>query len=135
MPNIAIVDDEPILLDLLSTLLLRDGHEVLALGSPVAALDSILSGQTQFDLLLTDVEMNSITGFDLVKQLMEAGFKSPVIFMSGYPRVPAELGSDLRKMAVLEKPFTAGELRAAVALALAGGMPGSRTAAGATSLQ
>jgi two-component system OmpR family response regulator len=117
MANILVVDDEPVLLDLISTALRRDGHQVIAMTDPVAACESFDSGRIAVDLLVTDVTLRPISGFEIVSRLIKKGFTSPVLFMSGFPALSDALGGlDMR--AVLEKPFTAQQLIAAVHNAL-----------------
>jgi CheY-like chemotaxis protein len=119
MANILAIDDESILLALISATLRRDGHNVTAMTDPLAAVDSFISGRAAVDLLLTDVTMKPISGFEVLTRLVSAGFDGPVLFMSGYSALSGCVAESLGVRAVIEKPFTAPQLRAAVARALA----------------
>ena len=121
MANVMVIDDESVLLDLISACLRRDGHHVTAMTDPLAAIDSFMHGQVAIDLLLTDVSMDPIGGFEIVKRLIKAGFDGPVLFMSGYTALSGAVIGSLGERAVIEKPFTAAELRSAVRRALAKG--------------
>ena len=112
MANIFVIDDESILLDLISNALRLDGHKVTTFSEPMSML--AVPGCPLMDLLVTDVEMRPINGFEVAKRLIMRGFQGPILFMSGYS-YPRD-SSDRRL--VIEKPFTAGQLRAAVSKAL-----------------
>jgi DNA-binding response OmpR family regulator len=104
------------LLDLISATLRLDGHQVLAHNNPMDALRAATQGN--IDLLLTDIHTKPISGFEAAKRLNNAGCKAPVLFMSGYPAVTNAIAGGLGGRSILEKPFTAQQLRAAVAKAL-----------------
>jgi DNA-binding NtrC family response regulator len=115
MAHILVIDDESIVLDLISRTLRMDGHTVTAISDPVAAMDSAGGGHLPIDLLLTDVNMKPVSGPELVQRLFAAGFSAPVIFMSGYPSVPGVIPGSNSPYSVIDKPFTIGELRVVVA--------------------
>lgn len=118
MATILVIDDEPIVLDLISTVLRLDGHDVQAISDPLAAL--LLIGRTQcFDLLLADVKMHPIGGFELARRAAESGFDIPILFITGYSGLSAVIRGASAKYDVLEKPFTASSLRRAVNTVLA----------------
>jgi DNA-binding NtrC family response regulator len=114
MANILMIDDEPLLLGLISNTLRLDGHKTIALSDPLDALDYQREGQSPIDLLLTDIDMKPISGFELVNRLTKAGFDGPVLFTSGYPALSGAIANSLGQRSILEKPFTAPQLRAAV---------------------
>lgn len=118
MANILLIDDEPVLLDLLSASLKKDGHNVAAISNPLAASDLFKSGEAAFDLVVTDVEMRPISGFEVVRQLLHIGWCGAVLFMSGHSSHSGALAGQPGKGAIIEKPFTAVEFRSAVARAL-----------------
>ncbi|WP_367870245.1 response regulator [Luteolibacter sp. Populi] len=79
---ILVVDDEPKNIQVVGPLLLKQGHEVIAAGSGEEALAKLRSVKP--DLLLLDVMMPGMTGFDLCRKL-RAQFEwqdIPVIFLS-----------------------------------------------------
>jgi DNA-binding response OmpR family regulator len=70
------------------------------------------------DLVLTDIRMPGRSGLDVVASLVEAGWRVPVIFMTGFGddytrHRAAELGARL-----LDKPFRIEQLTAAVKASL-----------------
>lgn len=119
MASILVIDDERALLDLVSNCLRRDGHKVTAMTGPSAAIDFFISGRLTVDLLLTDVKMTPMSGFETFRRLTEAGFSGPVLFMSGYSALSSAVAEKLGGSAIIEKPFTAPDICAAVNLCLA----------------
>ena len=116
--RLLVVDDENIVLDLIATVLRTDGHTVTALSDPSMASDC--PNIAAIDLILTDVTMTPFSGFELVKRLTILGFDGRVLFMSGFSNLSAAISQSLGERALLEKPFTAMELRKAVNRILSG---------------
>ena len=114
MAFILVIDDEPLLLDLVSTVLRMAGHEITAVADPTLVESTITNALTPVDLLIADVDMRPITGFALVKQLRARHIDCPVIFMSGHQGLNGIVTDSLGHRFMLEKPFTAPELRSAV---------------------
>jgi two-component system OmpR family response regulator len=127
MALICVLDDEPTLLDLISTTLRSDGHKVLAVANPNAACDAIIGAQPSVDLLITEAQIKPISGFELVKRLRSKGIECPVIFTSHHHGIAAVLTESLGRRSVIEKPFSAAELRSVVRKSL---VTGKRNAAG-----
>lgn len=115
MAHILVIDDESVLLDLITRTLRHDGHTVTALDNPIAAMESASGGKSPIDLLLTDVNMRPISGPELVKRLTHAGFQAPVLYMSGYPSFSNTIAGTGGAYSVIDKPFTIAELRIVVA--------------------
>ena len=65
MARILAVDDERAILDALARVLGRDGHEVVKATDPTAVPGMDLS---RFDLVLCDVMIPGLDGFELVRQ-------------------------------------------------------------------
>ena len=112
MARILAVDDERAILDALARVLGRDGHEVVKAADPTAVPGMDLS---RFDLVLCDVMMPGLDGFELVRQI-RPDFDGPIIFLTA--RVAEEdavAGYGLGADDYVRKPFGAAELRAKVA--------------------
>lgn len=110
--HILLVDDEPDVLDYLQSRLERLGYAVTPAGSGPAALDIFHNAPTNFQLLLTDVVMPQMSGFEVAKRLHEAVPSMKILFMSGYTgteyfRQKGMLGTDLP---FIEKPFHIDDL-------------------------
>ena len=78
MARILAVDDERAILDALARVLGRDGHEVVKAADPTAVPGMDLS---RFDLVLCDVMMPGLDGFELVRQI-RPGFDGPIVFLT-----------------------------------------------------
>ncbi|WP_430906087.1 ATP-binding response regulator [Maribacter sp. 2-571] len=67
-----------------------------------------------YDLVLTDIQMPQITGFEVLKRLQEGEYKhytgQPIIAMTGRRDLETEAYTSLGFAQVLQKPFSKGEL-------------------------
>lgn len=83
MYDILIIDDDVASLEMLAEKLKMEGYQVRPANDPNLALMSIQSKQP--DLILTDVNMPSMTGYELFGKLQqnELTRNIPVIFISG----------------------------------------------------
>ncbi len=87
------------------------GYVALSLGAPPLAL-RWLAGVSPCDLLILDVRMPGVSGFELARYAREQRPDLPVLFMSGLVE-PDSSGRD-GFHDFLAKPFTQEELVAAV---------------------
>ena len=65
--RILLADDEQDLLDVLSEFLEDEGYQVVTANDGVAALE-ILARDSRFDLLLSDINMPRMKGFELISE-------------------------------------------------------------------
>ncbi len=118
--KILVVDDEPGIRDFLEMYLRRRGYYVVTCADGQQALDLVLSGQFDYDLLLTDNSMPRLRGTDLARRLRENGRAQPAILITADAHAlfgePPE-GINL----VMGKPFANGELLAEIVRLLAAG--------------
>jgi len=78
--RILVVDDEVITLKITRRLLVENGFDAdIAPGSAEAM--KLLSSQP-YDLVIVDITMPSISGFDLIQLMQSFDYKVPVIFLS-----------------------------------------------------
>ena len=112
MARIIAIDDEQAILDVIERILKRDGHDVLCLADPTSALKLNLA---RADLILCDVMMPGIDGFELVRELRPR-FDGPIIFLTAkVAEEDAVTGYGIGADDYVRKPFGAAELRAKVA--------------------
>ena len=112
MARIVAIDDEQAILDVLERILKRDGHDVLGLTDPARSLELDLA---RVDLILCDVMMPDIDGFELVRELRPR-FDGPIVFLTAkVAEEDAVTGYGLGADDYVRKPFGAAELRAKVA--------------------
>lgn len=112
--RILVVDDEPDTLGLIELTLATAGYEVRTGFDGKTAL--ALLRQEAFDLLLLDIMMPDISGFEVVLQLQaDATPLPPVIFLTAKSRPEdRERGNALGARAYLVKPTTRGQLLDAI---------------------
>lgn len=111
MARILAVDDDRAILDVLGRVLRRAGHEVVgeADSTRVPAMDL-----GRFDLILCDVMMPGLDGFELVRQI-RGRVDAPILFLTAkVAEEDAVTGYGLGADDYIRKPFGAAELRAKV---------------------
>jgi two-component system sensor histidine kinase ChiS len=123
MAHLLVIDNEPVFLNLISSSLRHDGHNVIALEEPTDVLRLLLEEHAQVDLLITGLVMKPFSGFELLKRLNRAAVDVPVLFTSDSSALSTLVASGLGGRAILEKPFTSVQLRNAVARALGKNKP------------
>ncbi len=79
--RILVVDDEPDLCEILCFNLENEGFEVERAYSAEGALSLMAAGQ-RFHLILLDVMMESMSGYDMARQLRATGDNTPIIFLT-----------------------------------------------------
>ena len=80
-PCICVVDDDDAVRDSLELFLSMKGLKVLTYGSGQQLLDN--EGRVFPQLLILDIHMPEMDGFELLSHLRQRGMDAPVIFMSG----------------------------------------------------
>jgi DNA-binding response OmpR family regulator len=112
-PLAIVVDDEPLIRQLVSTVLRRRGWTVIEAADGSVALSVV--GEGSVDLLVTDYEMPVISGLRLAEQMRELDDQLPVLMVSGRPDVAHKMRS-LRgpHTAFVRKPFPVEELVASI---------------------
>jgi len=134
--RVLIVDDEPILIDLLREIFARFQHghvyEITPAYTVVDAYD--LLQREQFDLVLLDMVVPMmgdpwpwIQGLDLLKRVRRLGVKAPIFMMTGVWNTEKEAEAMIEGAAgYLHKPFDQRELNRLVTLALRPDPPTAR---------
>ena len=82
MPKILIVDDEPVVLDVLRRLLEEDGREIALAGGLDAAVE--VARQGPLDVALVDKNLQGASGLDLSRRLKAMQPELEVILITGY---------------------------------------------------
>lgn len=77
---VAVIDDDPLNRHALEALLSLFGHTVELYESGEALLER--AAACRAFCLLIDVQLGSASGFDLARQLAEAGYNFPIIFLT-----------------------------------------------------
>ena len=119
MANILIVDDDPMSLKLLTHALEGSGHKVSTAESGPAALH-LLYGGLVCDLLLTDVMMPELSGFDLARVAKLKRQQIRVLYLTAFDGTPDVLGDNgPRYGKVLHKPLLPDQISWEIDAALA----------------
>ena len=115
--NILIVDDDVNILELLQRHLQSWNYHVYKAISVKEAV--FILRDASIDLLITDLKMPEIDGFELIKFVSEHYPKLPKLVVTGYPSVQDSLAAiKSGVVAYLTKPFTKDELNTAIQNAL-----------------
>jgi len=115
--RILVVDDEPKICEFLGILLGREGYQTDSAYNAADALAQI--EQNSFDLVLTDLKMPGMDGFELITRLKKIRPDLPVIMITGYATV--ETAVQALRYGVddyVTKPFNIDELRKVIARSL-----------------
>ena len=109
MVRILLVEDDEILLDLISEYLGENGYDVTTSNNAKDALD--LAYEQNFDLLILDVKLPKGDGFSLLSSLRELGVSAPSIFTTSLNTIDdLEKGYKSGCDDYLKKPFELKEL-------------------------
>ena len=113
------IDDDPMVAMAIEVCLQRQGLEVTIADGGEAGMRELESGH--FDVMIVDVFMPHMRGFDSVRLFHERRPDIPIIAISGYAFANTERAPDLLRMAIelgaaccLRKPFTPDALLTSV---------------------
>lgn len=111
--RLLIVEDEVRLADTLRQLMNRQGYTADVYYDGVSGLDNATTGI--YDLMVLDVMLPGMNGFQVVKKLREAGVTTPVLMLTAKSDVGDRIhGLDCGADYYLTKPFEPEELLACV---------------------
>ncbi len=109
--KILVVEDDAVMRELVIEVLDDAGYCVTTAASPQEALAAGLDDGSELDLLLSDVVMPGMTGFDLSGQLRARHDQLRVLYMSGYSdQALADRGELTMEEPFIRKPFGNQEL-------------------------
>jgi len=107
--NILIVDDDQVMAQSIQSVLNTRGHNVQMVHNPLKALEKIEEGA--FDLVLLDVMMPEMTGFQLIDALNRTNLDTYFIIMTGGVSMESAVEAIRRGASdYLKKPFEPDEL-------------------------
>jgi DNA-binding response OmpR family regulator len=106
--RILVVDDEALIRNLNTKVLIDSGYHVDAVEDGAAAWDTLQ--QKSYHLLITDNAMPKVTGVELIEKVRSAGLAIPVIMATGtLPKEEFTRRPWLQPAATLVKPYTVAE--------------------------
>jgi DNA-binding NtrC family response regulator len=119
--TVVVVDDDPMMLDVIGRILQRENFHLMRAGDGQAALRQIEEHGGPVDLLVTDFAMPGMLGRELADRVRKRHPSVKVLYQTGFSDMLFEDRVELEEgAAFLEKPFTARGLREAARLALFG---------------
>jgi two-component system, cell cycle sensor histidine kinase and response regulator CckA len=116
--RVLVVEDDPVVRDVTVALLERQGHRVVVADSSVHAIELFDADPAAIDLLVTDVVMPQLNGWELAECLRAQRAELPIVFMSGYTDGAIGGASLDEGMTFMPKPFSATDLATAMRHAL-----------------
>ena len=107
--SILVVDDDPDISKLIKQSLTKNGFKVYAFTDPMAALEDFKINCKTCRIILSDIRMPGINGYELVKKAKEIDKQIKVILMSAFEINEREFHNllpDIKVDAFLQKPFS-----------------------------
>ena len=117
MAKIIIIDDEPAMVEVIVTLCREKGHQAFPFSAAAKAVEQMASIEPQ--IVITDVKMESMSGFDVLRHVKENHKQTLVILITAYASVDTAI--EAMKMGAhgyVPKPFKIDELQMTVQRAL-----------------
>jgi DNA-binding response OmpR family regulator len=105
--TVMVVDDEPMIRKLVTSALSTSGYKVVDAETPQQAM-KMMDSHPGLDLLLTDVVMPEVGGWELAEQMRQKRPELKVLFMSGFEPVADRTSPE--NTSFLQKPFRITEL-------------------------
>jgi two-component system cell cycle sensor histidine kinase/response regulator CckA len=116
--TILLVDDDPVALQTIEAFLHGLSCTVLPVSLPTEALKTALVLPLNLDILITDIWMPGMDGFELAEQILAQHPSVKVLYVTGDKVAGDRLKQEQKPH--LMKPFTLQELRAALNMLLWG---------------
>lgn len=113
MAHILLVEDEPKMARGLRDNLAFEGHDVTVTGDGADGYETML--RETFDLVILDVMLPHMSGFDVVRKVREHGVATPILMLTAKgDEIDKVLGLELGADDYVTKPFSLRELIARV---------------------
>jgi signal transduction histidine kinase/ActR/RegA family two-component response regulator len=115
--RVLLIDDDPMVRETVASLLRSAGHTVVEADGGASGIKHLAEGSV--DLVLTDLGMPEVTGWDVARAVRSQQPSLPIILLTGWGDQPiveaGESGSSKLVDRVLGKPFRLEELLSAIA--------------------
>ncbi|MBB3113582.1 two-component system alkaline phosphatase synthesis response regulator PhoP [Paenibacillus phyllosphaerae] len=120
--KVLVIEDEPTLARLLSYNLTQEGYDTTVIEHGAEGLQAAL--QRSFDLIILDIMLPGMNGFEILSRLRQSGNSTPVIVLTAR-NAEEEVVQGLKRGAddYITKPFGVAELLARVSAVLRRTMP------------
>jgi signal transduction histidine kinase/FixJ family two-component response regulator len=109
--KILVVDDDALILETIAKVLRQEGYRVTRAAGAEEALKLFHAGAEPFQLVISDLMMPTMSGFDLARRLQQTDPAVKLMFMTGHaPAKPLLEDGAFRDVTLLPKPFRAEAL-------------------------
>ena len=106
---ILIVDDEQDIVNLIQEFLQKHGFNIHIFMKPLAALEYFVSHSRGYEIIISDIRMPGMNGYEFIRKLKERNPKVKVVLMSAFEINDKEFQNvlpDIKVDAFLQKPFS-----------------------------
>ena len=108
--NILIVDDERNIREILQIFLIEEGYNVSVADNGQSGLEAVRSNI--FDLVITDLKMPKLSGFDLLKRIKEISPETVVVIITAFGTTESAVEAmKLGAFDYIQKPFKIDDIR------------------------
>lgn len=112
--RVMVVDDEDDIVDTIQLTLQSHGYEVGCFTSPESAIRAIRdSGGDEYALVISDIRMPTMNGFEFARVVRDARPEIPIVFMTAFDINKSEFSRVFPSTSVVElitKPFSKTQL-------------------------
>jgi len=112
--KLLLVEDEDTVRAVAERALVRAGYTVTAVADGEEGLAAIANGNTEFDLIVSDVVMPTMDGPAMARAIRKVKPDVPFLFMSGYAEEQLRSEIDIDNMHFIPKPFSVQQINAKV---------------------
>jgi DNA-binding response OmpR family regulator len=112
LARVLVVDDEPMVREVVTSYLERDGHDVTVVADGAAALDAL--GRQTFDLVVLDLMLPQVDGLRVLQELRSRTATPVIVLTARGDEGDRVLGLELGADDYVVKPFSPRELVARV---------------------
>ncbi len=112
--TILILDDDPDIVTILKLGLTREGFHVVAFTDPNSALEDFRLNHKDYDLVISDIRMPKMNGFEFIKKVKELKATVKVFFMTAFEIDDVEWSNVLPSIKIdefIQKPITLEKIR------------------------
>ncbi|CAB5115901.1 hypothetical protein D3OALGA1CA_2723 [Olavius algarvensis associated proteobacterium Delta 3] len=112
--RLLIIDDDEETLFSLKSYFSKKSYDTVTAENGLEALKIIEKSDGQFDILITDIVMPTVTGVGVIKVLKKKYPKIPIIAMTGYGQHPEAMAAEAEADIILKKPIELPKLEESV---------------------
>ena len=112
--SILVVDDELDIVNLFTELLKSKNYDVSGFTNPLKALEDYKENYDQYGMVISDIRMPEMNGFDLVKNVKKINTNISIILMSAYENIDYSQLHNITINEVIQKPIKIMDLLSTV---------------------